>query len=428
MTHALLLIGSLLAAAETPPDPIGVTGREDPRLVSFDRLMIEFLRDNGLPGASLAVARDGKLVYARGFGLADREKRTPVDPDSLFRIASVSKPFTGVAVLQLAERGKLDLDAPAFDLLRPALKGGAVPADTRLREVTVRQLLHHTGGWDRDKSFDPMFRSVEFARRLGTRPPASAADVIRSMISEPLDFAPGTGYSYSNFGYCVLGRVVEAASGKSYADYVKAEILRPCGITDMRIGATLASGRAAREVRYYTQEDRTGRSVVGRRLGVSVPRPYGAWHLEAMDAHGGWIASAIDLARFASALDAGASPALLDPRSQEVLFARPQGPAGYADDGSPKDVYYSCGWAGRDAGNGGRNSWHAGRLDGTASLLVRRHDGLVWAALFNCDTCRDGKFVVERIDGLIHRAADAVREWPGEDRFGEFLEIAVDTP
>src|SRR5262249_30258373 len=153
------------------------------------RTMREFLAKHRIPGAALAVTRHGRLVYARGFGLADLAKADPVRPDALFRIASVSKPVTAAAVPKLAEPGRLTPHDGALDPPRPGLR--TPPADPRWGRVTVRELLQHRGGWDRQKSFDPMFRSARIARSLGTTPPAAASDVVRYMLGQPLDFDPG---------------------------------------------------------------------------------------------------------------------------------------------------------------------------------------------------------------------------------------------
>jgi N-acyl-D-amino-acid deacylase len=122
--------------------------------------------------------------------------------------------------------------------------------------------------------------------------------IIRYMLARPLDFDPGKMYAYSNFGYCLLGRVVEAVSGETYEDYVREEVLKPMGIHDMRIGKSLLEGRAPREVRYGQGEPLMLKSIFGPKLGELVPAPYGTSCIEAMDAHGGWIASSVDLARF----------------------------------------------------------------------------------------------------------------------------------
>jgi N-acyl-D-amino-acid deacylase len=131
-------------------EQLPVTGRADPRLASFDRLMTRFMRKHRIPGAALAVAHNGRMVYARGFGFADRDDKQPVQPDSLFRIASVSKPLTAVAVLQLIERGHLKFDDPVFEILK--LQRPARRFDARWKKVTILHLLQHRGGWDRDKA------------------------------------------------------------------------------------------------------------------------------------------------------------------------------------------------------------------------------------------------------------------------------------
>ena len=112
-----------------------------------------------LPGGQVALAKDGRLVLNRGYGLADVDAGEPVQPTSLFRIASVSKPITAVAVLQLAAKGRLRLDDRVMDHMRltPLLAPGARP-DPRWGRVTVRHCLQHTGGWDRNRSYDPIGR------------------------------------------------------------------------------------------------------------------------------------------------------------------------------------------------------------------------------------------------------------------------------
>ena len=283
-------------------EDLPMTGRAVPELAAFDQLMAKFLRDHDVPGASLAISRHGRIVYARGFGYADLVKRQAVEPDSLFRIASVSKPFTSAAILQLQERGKLKLDDGAFQLLglKPHLEEGK-SVDPRLWKITIRQLLQHSGGFDRGASFDPMFRPIEISNALGVKPPAPPREIIEYMMGLPLDFDPGTKEVYSNFGYCVLGRIIEKVSGMSYTSYVRQEVLKPLGIDGMRLGHTLEKERAEGEVRYYPRDDRKVQSVYGD--GKVVPTAYGGWFIEAMDSHGGWIASAPELARFAGSLD-----------------------------------------------------------------------------------------------------------------------------
>ncbi|HEY3969149.1 MAG TPA: serine hydrolase domain-containing protein [Planctomycetaceae bacterium] len=404
-----------------PPATPPIAGTTDSNMAPFDDLLTTFVAEHKIPGAAVAVARHGRLVYSRGFGYAEVETQTPVDPSALFRIASISKPVTAIAVLQLVEQERLGLDERAFDKLRddPALEPYGTP-DPQTATITVRQLLQHTGGWDRDVSFDPMFRPIEIARVLNTNPPAGPADVIRYMGGRPLDFKPGERHAYSNYGYCVLGRIIEKVSGRSYEEFVKEQVLKPLGITRMQLGKTLRDGRAAGEVCYYEADEHRGPAVVGPDLGKDVPLPYGAWHLEAMDAHGGWIASAVDLVRFASAFDDPERCPILKSAMIAEMFARPEGLAGHDAEGKPKPTYYGLGWSVRPQANRpGLNVWHTGSLDGTSTILVHRYDGLTWAILFNTRSSAAEKAPARLIDPLMHVAAGKVQVWPTGDALAE---------
>jgi CubicO group peptidase (beta-lactamase class C family) len=403
----------LFASHVTVADDLPVTGAPQAQLAAFDKLMLTFMKDHEIPGASLAIARHGHLIYARGFGYANQASREAVQPQSLFRIASISKPFTSAAILQLVERGKLRLDDHPFPLL------GLVPhlesdtkIDPRLDQITIRQLLHHSGGFDRDASFDPMFRPFIIAKALGTPPPAQPSEIIRYMMGRPLDFDPGTKEAYSNFGYCVLGRVIEKVSGVSYEAYVRKEVLAPLGIHDMRLGRSLEKDITPSEVHYYPHNTSLVRNVYGPGNALWC---YGGWNLEAMDSHGGWIASASDLALFASSLDDPDHCPILNHGSITEMFRRPKD-TGYTADGKPKAAYYADGWEVRPVGRNQMNTWHAGLLDGTSTLLVRRYDGLTWAVLFNTDRDRQNHTLADLIDPLLHPVADQIKEWPPEPK------------
>jgi N-acyl-D-amino-acid deacylase len=384
---------------------------------AFDREMEQFMSERKVPGGALAVVKDGRLVYARGFGWADREKKEPVKAESLFRIASISKPFTAVAILKLLEAKRLELELPVMEFLgfKPVLASGKKP-DPRLKQITIRHCLHHTGGWDRNVSGDPMFRSREIARVAKVPAPAPAEAIIRYMLGQTLDSDPGTRYAYSNFGYCLLGRVIEKISGVKYEQFVQKEVLAPMKIRRMRLGASVAASRAPDEVKYYTPTDRQGVSVFPG-TPEKVPAPYGTFCLEAMDSHGGWVASAIDLARFAAGLDSIEHNNCLKPETMRLMYEPPAPPVSRKTDGGLADRYYGCGWNVRPIGKKGKaNYWHDGSLPGTCTLLVRLFDGLSWAALFN-QRSEDTKFPDGAIDGALHRAANAVGEWPMEDLF-----------
>ena len=404
-TTALALLSPNAAFAAAPRE-----------LVAFDVAMTDFLKENRAPGASLAISKDGRLVYARGFGLADRESGEAVAPESLFRIASVTKPFTAVAVLRLAEQNKLSLDTGVWEFLHLA-----EPSDRRWKRVTILHLLQHTGGWDRDRSFDPMFRSPQVSAALSTPPPAGAAEVIRYMLGKPLDFEPGGRHAYSNFGYCLLGRVIERASGRTYGAYVADKLLRPLGIRRMRLGRTLREHRAPGEVAYYDERNRLEPAVTGP-IGTRVPLPYGRWSLESMDAHGGWIASAADLVRFACAFDDAERSPLLAPAGIARMFAPPEGAAGREADGSPQRVHYGCGWQVRPNATVDQSvAWHYGSLAGSSTLLARAHHRVNFAVLFNSRANPDGRLLAPAVVSLLHRTAKRVQQWPETDLFPQLL-------
>lgn len=405
------------ALAQSNREKLPVTGSTHDALEPFDRLMSSFVDENKVPGAALAVTRNGKLVYARGFGYADVDKKEPVLPDALFRIASVSKPITAVAVLRLAEKGKFKLDDAVDEhLKRTPIERPKGKRDPRWKLVTIRQCLQHTGGWDRDKSFDPIVRPLEIAKALGIEPPVTPVHVVRYMRDRPLDFDPGERYAYSNLGYLVLGRIIETVTGQGYEAHVQKQVLEPLGINAMRLGRARVEHRAKGEVRYYVAGNPTGRAVYPPRLGEKVPVQYGADNLEAYEAHGGWIASAVDLVKFAAGFDDPARCPVLGAKAIADMWARPEGAAG-----KPRDMYYGCGWSVRPVGKKGANTWHTGYIRGSEALLVRRWDGLNWAVLFNTSDNPAGKSLVGLIDGRVHEAADRVKRWPDGDQFEKFL-------
>jgi CubicO group peptidase (beta-lactamase class C family) len=352
------------------------------------------------------------------------ERKAPVEPLSLFRIASLSKPITATAVLQLVQQRKLRLDDKVMAILKvqPFLERGA-RLDPRIHAVTVQQCLQHTGGWDRGKGFDPMSAAAaeQVAHALGLRLPISSADIIRYSMGRPLDWNPGTRYTYSNFGYCVLGRVIEAASGLRYHDYVARNVLAPLGITRMRLGRNLYADRAPGEVKYYDSQHRTGRAISGPAIGREAPLPYGVECIETMDANGGWIASPIMLTRFIDACNDIKNSRLLDEPSILTMFASPPGPPGL-ENGKPLAHYYGCGWDVRPSTErpGKYTRWHGGLLAGSSTFMLGRDDGINWAVTFNCDAQGAGKEFATMIDMPLHQVANRIKDWPAGDLYAKY--------
>jgi N-acyl-D-amino-acid deacylase len=391
-----------------------ISGPDQPALASIDETLATFVAEQRIPGAAFAVANRGRLVYARGFGLADRERERIVQPTDLFRIASVSKPITAVAVLQLVERGKLALNASVWEILKLS-----EPFDARWKQVTVRHLLHHTGGWDTEKTkVDPIFASLRIAKHLNVPLPVGPQHIIDYMLGQPLQFDPGSRFAYSNFGYCLLGQAIQRVTGIGYESYVQQEVLAPLGIRRMRLGKTLPPQRVDTEVKYYDDQNRTAPAVVGP-IGEQVPLPYGAWWLEALDSTGGWLASAIDLVRFACAFDDPATCLILRAESIATMFARPEGEAGIEVGGN----YPGCGWFvwPEDRHVHRAHTSSNGRIAGSSCYLMRRRDGINWAAVFNTSNESDGKPLILRIRDATPAAFDRVKHWPATDQFATLL-------
>lgn len=400
-------LAAVTASAATPS-----TGTVVPGMVSYDQLASTLLTKYQVAGGAIAVARNGKLVFARGYGHANQATGELVQPDSQFRLASLSKPITSAAVLLLIERGKLTLDQRVFDILSyEPLPGETV--DPRLATITIRHLLEHSGGWNRDTTFDPMFLPVTIAAATGTPAPATADSIIRFMMGKPLQFTPGSAYNYSNFGYTLLGRVIETISGQSYEKFVREQVLTPSGAACMQIGRSLQAQSLPKEVKYY---DFAGAPLVPSiyGTGTKVPRPDGGFHLEAMDAHGGWVASPIDYLRFILSVDARNDPGdILAAPTIETMIARPAIPSW-----STSPAWYAKGWSVRPS-QGDANWWHTGGLPGTTTLVVRNYGGVTWAAFFNAQPLNVDAFVGE-LDSGMWTALNGVTSWPSGDQFQSF--------
>jgi len=381
--------------------PDGVTPEE-----SLQRVIPALMTKWNVPGGAVALARNGSVVLSKAYGLADKTGNVPVTTSSLFRLASLSKPITAAAVLKLHEAGLLELDARAFDILNDVEPPPGSTVDPRLAGVTVLDLLRHSGGWDRAVNFDPMFRSREIAAALGVPTPADAAAIIRYMMGQPLDFDPGARYAYSNFGYCLLARIIEKITGQGYETYVMDTVLTPAGATGMRLGRSLAVDRADGEVAYYDYAGAPQAVSVFSEGMAYVPWHYGGFAIEPMDAHGGWLASAADLLDFLLAVDGRATPPdILQAATTGLMVARPplaeyQGSA----------TYYALGWQVRPTG-GDANWWHTGSLPGTSTIMVRTANGMAWVALFNSRPANADAFFSE-LDNELWRAVNGITEWP----------------
>jgi CubicO group peptidase (beta-lactamase class C family) len=348
------------------------TGLAAPVEAAMAAHALAFMDAHRVPGLSVAIAKARRLVWRRAFGLADRAAGEPLTVDHRFRIGSISKPITATTVFALIERGRLRLDDRVLGpggVLGTAY--GTPPYSPGLAAITLDHLLTHTaGGWPNDGT-DPMFS-------LDARWPVGQL-IGWTLDNRPQRSPPGTAYAYSNFGFCLLGRVIETVTGQRYADAVRQAALAPCGITDMRIAGNTLADRAPGEVVYHDQERRD---------------PYGL-NVARMDSHGGWIATATELlrltARLSTAPDGGG---LLKPETIATMTTP-----------SPVERHYARGWQLTETGTW----WHGGSLPGTSTLLVRAGGGLGWAAL--CNT-RDARGIRRALDQTIWRMIREVPDWP----------------
>ena len=343
-----------------------------------DSSLTAFMRKYNVPGLSLAVAKDDRLIYIKALGYADTTTGEKVSPESLFRIASISKPFTSVAIMKLIQEGRLNINSKVFgDSGILGNQYGTLPYGQNITNITIDELIHHTcGGWTNDMN-DPMFTNPSFI---------STELLSWTLNNQPLKNQPGFIYAYSNFGYFVLGRVIEKVTGQSYADYVSSNVLRPIGITDMQIGNNTKDDKKQNEVMYYGQwED-----------------PYD-FNVTRMDAHGGWIATATDLLRFIVRLDGFSLKSdILDSSVIRLMFT--------SSAANPK---YACGWVYNDK----FSSWgHNGSLPGTSSDMERTKTGFSWALLINTRLQRED-FYTDFSRVMENLIDDPAIRWPEKDLF-----------
>lgn len=179
----------------------------------IDKLAVDTLAKTGVPSASVAIVKDGRIVYVKAYGDARLEPRTPATPEMRYSIGSISKQFTATAILLLQEQGKLSLDDKVAKF---------IPNLTRANEVTIRQLLSHTSGyqdyWPQDYVMPMMLK------------PVTAQKILDGWARIPLDFEPGTKWQYSNTNYVIAGVIVEKASGMSLLQFLSQKVFTPLGM------------------------------------------------------------------------------------------------------------------------------------------------------------------------------------------------------
>lgn len=393
-------VSSLAAATAIAQAPAGsnLVPEMGEGVESLDKAMRGTLKEYGIPGGALAVAVDGKLVVAKGYGWANVAARRPVSPHTLFCLASVSKAVTAVAVLCLVQDGKLSLDDRVYPLLGSPLPLDGFQLDSRIKQITVRQLLLHAGGFDARKGGDYMHMARKIAKQTGHKLPIPDDWLVRYVFSRPLAFAPGAEEHYSNFGFFLCSEVVQRVSGLPYEQYVRRRVLAPAGIDDMereRLGRRYGANEARRYGRDALKEFPGGRNPIGPPAGS-------------------WIGSAVDMARFLTALDGSRGKSLLSPRLYREMLAPPPAPLTPRKNGS----HFGLGWDVVLPGRGGPRFSKNGGVPGIHAYIEHLPSGVDWVVLLNGGEREAGKptplsYCTQRVREAIGR----VNRWPQRDLF-----------
>ncbi len=214
-------VAMLLSAAPISAQSIPISGQPVTVFAPIDTIMENLMTQYSSPGSAVAISYNGKLVYARGYGYAEVDTNNPVQPDTIMRWASNSKPLTAIGIYNLIQAGKLKLtDKPFVTIFTDLAPPSGFTYNTQLNDITIQDLLLHEGGWDDTIVPDPIFEYEDTAATsLGDPVPATPKEMIEYMMGQPLQHDPGTTYAYSNLGYIVLGQVISKVSAGNYTSY-----------------------------------------------------------------------------------------------------------------------------------------------------------------------------------------------------------------
>lgn len=365
----------------------------------FDAAIRRFMRYWDIKGGSFALMRNDSLIYAKGYGYSDIKDSIECEVKNVFRVASVSKLITAVAIMRLCETGKLSTQDFVFGeegILCDSLFLNY--RDKNIKKITVEHLLRHTGGFANPHG-DAAFNTDLVAKYLDKELPLSMDDMVQYATRIRLRARPGGWFNYSNLGYIILSKVIEKASGMPYETYVKDSILAPMGCYDIHLAHNYSDEFLDNEVNYYEVKeaepvpayDGSDTLVMKSRGGNDVHGLYGA---------GGWVASPVELLRFVSAIDN--CPVKGEFLSQEsidfmTMYSKNFKPAGWASVTS-------------------REWLRTGTMAGTSALIKAQKDGYTWVFISNSSSWT-GPALSRRMGRDITRALQRVKKWPEVDYF-----------
>ena len=318
---------------------------------TYDNYVYSMMRDYKIPGVSIAVSKDEKIIYQQGYGFANTSTRERVNTKHIFRLASCSKAQTSLCIFTLLEDGKLTMDSKVFGpegLLKDVFSDATEPYVAGVTDITVENLLYHNTGWAVEAIFDT----------YGTPYHNKTLDQRIDYLIHHQSFATarGTTYSYSNISYSILGRIIEVLSGMSYESYLR-QVVAKAGVTDMWCSKTALADKRENEVVYYPQNGTTGYQN----------------NMDIVGACGNLCASPTDLVRLMCSQDYGTViPDILEPETLDVLYTV-----------SPNYINYAHGWRRNHSYYTKWASYHGGNLAGVGTLMVRGKNGVNIAILCN---------------------------------------------
>jgi N-acyl-D-amino-acid deacylase len=397
--------GGAARAADPSPgfvEGVPITGKAGPGMEPFDRAMLKIMDRHGIPGAAFAIAFQGKLVVAKGYGWANAPTGEKVKPETRFGLASLSKPITAVAILKLVEQNKLRLEDRVFDILADIQPPEGKRVDPRLATVTIRQCLNHTGGWDRKVAGDPVNWEPQICRAFKVAPPLDSKQFISFAMGMPLQFAPGTDTEYSNIGYILAGEIITKISGQPYGRFVEEQILLPMGIKHTFLWP--AGGKYLPEVAL--------RHLAGA---LSTLPPM---QLPMVDAAGGWAASVVDLMRLSTNIDKSRGNSVLNSKMRDVMREPPRAPVKRRKNGT----WFGLGWDSVEEQDEKYGYYKEGSYQGMRTFMKRLPNGINWALLYNASMefdPVDTRMVTKTVDE-VQELVDRIDKYPDIDLFDEY--------
>lgn len=349
-----------------------------PELHAMDSIMQRYLKRWEIHGAQLAISRHDSLLYARGFGYADKDRQIPMEPSYIMRMASVSKLVTATGIMKLRDMGKIRLSDKVFGpkgILNDTFYVNSI-RDKRYFDITVEQLLRHKAGFT-NYAGDAIFSTRYIMQQNHLTTPPDHRTLLRIVLRRHLGYTPGTAQRYCNIGYTLLSLIIEKRTGMSYNDFMQRYVLNPAGCYDFHIAGNYLKDRRKNETVYYMHSssvpvpefNNSGRMVV---------RCYGENDITTALGAGAWVASAAELCRLVASIDGDRTvPDVISPQAVKLMTQE------------MPDHQFSLGWNFTPR----NRPWiRTGSLVGTSALVLRYPDGECWVFITNTSTWKGHKF------------------------------------